>query len=1001
MSKQASTAGETVFLEAYNRLNAQQRKAVDTIEGPVMVIAGPGTGKTQILTLRIANILHKMDTDPSQILALTFTNSGVRAMRERLQAYIGDEAYRVGIYTFHSFAEHILTHYSSYFKDHEFSQVITELEKTKLLEEILEKHDFTEIVSAYDKFSSLTQVKSAVDDIKQEGVSPEEFEALLPAWEQEQFADESMFYKRPTGPFKVGDMKPTEKKKVEKRLAKAREIATVFYEYQRQLAKRNRYDFSDMILSVLQVLEQDKNLALDLQEQYQYVLIDEHQDTNEGQNKLVEFLTDAEHLDGRPNLFTVGDEKQSIYRFQGASDKAFEHFKHRYKDVTVIELEENYRSTAHILSASHSLIQQSLPNAQALRSNLKADHPISVGEFSDYKFELLYVVSDIKEKLVAGVLPDEVAIIYRSNKHLAEIKLLLQQYSIPYHVLSRDTLLDDPSIQMFINLIRVVVNPHNDHYLGKLLFAEFLALDPLVVASTLRHYNLSRRDASDERTLIDLLEESKEYAHVVSLMSSLKTYEANHQFPETFKEVLQQSGYLEHVLASADSRSGLRKIEILFNELRQQADRSSEYSGKDFIEFIDATLAYGLNIEVTAASFGKGVQCMTAHGSKGLEFEHVYLLNTSRSNWEKSRGFAKISLPLPRYAGELDDERRLFYVAITRAKNYLTITSSKQDWYGKALEPSQFLSELSDDTVSTLATDEIESLAADELARFFSSESVGESVFSVEYLRDRFLAENISVTALNNYITCPLTYLFRNLIQLPDVYTPALRYGDAMHRALEAFFTESVAAGTVLSKTKLLDAYEHAMNTSGFFASDFDQYLRKGRQSLAMYYDYYHRDWSIQVALEEYVRRSYKADNVDLTLSGKIDKIEFCDEVGYGKVRVVDYKTGKVYSKKATKAQKEALDRQIRFYHLLLQGYEDGDIKITEAILDFIEPTEDGNFEQKTMAVSPEDIAAVKTEIDTMVREVMDGSFLEKGCGKKDCEACSFWDGLQKRGEGK
>jgi len=985
----------TAFADAYASLNAAQKEAVDTIEGPVMVIAGPGTGKTQILTLRIAKILLETDTRPENILALTFTNSGARAMRERLRTYIHDEAYRVGIFTFHSFAEHILSHYSSYFPAREFSQVITELEKAKLLEAILDQHDFTEIVSAYDKYSSLKQVMGAIDDIKQEGFDPNEFEALLPKWEEEQLNSETMFYKRATGKYQVGDTKPAEKQKVEKRLAKAREIATIFTQYQRQLEKLNRYDFSDMILSVLRVFEHDENLKLDLQEQYQYILVDEHQDTNEGQNKLIQLLTDAEHLGGRPNLFTVGDEKQSIYRFQGASDKAFAHFKSHYKDVAVIELDQNYRSTTAILSASHGLIQHSLPSAQSLSSNRAEEHPVSVCEFSDYKFELLYVVKDIKKKLEAGVSPDEIAIIYRSNKHLTDIKLLMQQFSVPYHVRSRDTLLDDPGVQMFINLIRVVMNPHDDHHLGKLLFANFLGLDPLMVTDTLRKYSLERRSQKDSMKLIDLLKTLPAYETLITLIATLQTFEANHHFTETFKEALQQSGYLQHVLGSNDSRSGLRKIEILFNELRKQAEQSPHYSGVDFVAFIDATLAYNLNIEVTAANVGKGVQCMTAHGSKGLEFEHVYLLNTARSNWEKSRGFSSIALPLQRYAGEVDDERRLFYVAITRAKTHLTISSSKQDWYGKALEPSQFISELSDDAVRFESVEDFEAESAGELVRFLSSDTVIDSVLTPEYLKDRFLEENISVTALNNYLDCPLKYLFRNLIKLPDVYTPALRYGDTMHRALESFFRQSVTGGLVPERNVLLEAYEQAMKTSGFYTDDFEKYLRKGRQSLGMYYDYYHQDWSCKVSLEEYVRKEYVSGDYELTLSGMIDKIEYLEEIGYGKVRVIDYKTGKVFSKKSTKAQKEALERQIRFYHLLLQGYKNGELTIAEALLDFVEPTDDGVFEQKTLMVTNDDITSLKQEIDTMVNEVTDGTFLKKGCGKKDCVACIFWSGLK------
>lgn len=985
----------TAYDDAYKGLNKAQKEAVDTIEGPVMVIAGPGTGKTQILTLRIANILKQTQMSPENILALTFTNSGVRAMRERLKNYINDDAYRVGIYTFHSFAESILQSYSSYFPAQEFASVISDLEKAKIIEKILEQHDFTEIVSSYDKFSSLRQVMDAVNSIKQEGYQPDEFEALLPDWEQEQLSDDVMFYKRATGKYGVGDIKPTEKQKVEKRVAKAREIATVFKSYQRVLEKENLYDFSDMILSVLKGLESDENLKLDLQEKYQYVLVDEHQDTNEGQNKLIELLTDAEHLEGRPNLFTVGDEKQSIYRFQGASDKAFTHFKIHYSDVMVIELDKNYRSNAAILDSAHELIQHSIQNSKPLVSNKSDDKFVSVREFSDYKFELMFVVKDITAKLEAGVPADEIAVIYRSNKHLVDIKSLFQQFNVPYQVLSRDTLLDDSAILMLITLIRVIVNPYDDNSLGKLLFADFIKLDPINVTNTLRHYRSLRRE-SDIKGLIDILCSDEYYHSVVEMIKTLQIYEANHTFNETFKEVLHVSGFLATLLNRPDSRSGLRKVEVLFNEFRQQAERKPNYRASDFIEFIDAALSYSINIEVTAASVGKGVQCMTAHGSKGLEYEHVYVINTARSNWEKSRGFSAISLPLDRYVGELDDERRLFYVAITRAKSHLSISSSKQDWSGKSLEPSQFVTELSGNFVKQLSTEAFEMENEAELLRFFSNEIPDDSVFDKEYLAARFLEENLSVTALNNYIDCPLKYLFRNLIQLPDVYTSSLRYGETVHRALETFFTDSVVAKKVLAKENLLNAYKQCMENSGFFGKEYDEFHTKGRCSLGMYYDYYNSDWSVDVLLEEYIKRSFVVSDAELTLSGKIDKIEFLDEFGAGRIRVIDYKTGKVFSKKSTKAQKEALERQIQFYHLLLEGYKDGEVTIADAILDFVEPTDTGEFEKKTLTVTEADLDKLKKEIEKMVEEVTTGNFITKGCSKKDCEACIFWSTLKR-----
>lgn len=978
------------FEEAYSILNREQKKAVDTIEGPVMVVAGPGTGKTQILTLRIANILKETQANPEDILALTFTNSGVRAMRDRLRRYIGDDAYRVGIFTFHSFAEYVLQEYRSYFPAFEFRSVISDLEKAQIIEEILESHDFTKIVSAYDRFSSLRQVMDAIDNLKQEGLSPAAFKAAIPTWEQEQLTSDDMFYKVSRGSYKAGDIKPAEQKKVQNRIDRAYEVATVFHAYQRALEKQNRYDFSDMILTVLDGLRDNEALKTDLQERYQYVLVDEHQDTNDGQNAIIEYLTDAEHLNGRPNLFTVGDEKQSIYRFQGASDKAFKHFKEHYNDVTVIELTDNYRSSEQILDSAHAVITHSLPVAQSLTSNIDETAPVEVREFSDYKFELLYVVEDIKAKITAGIDPSEIAVIYRANKHLEDIKGLFQQAGIPFHVRSRDTLLDDPSITLFIELIRVVSNPHDDHGLGELLYAEWLGISALQVTETLREYRSAVR-SGNTRSLIEFLATNDSYNQIVTLINDLHGYAKNHQFVETFKEALQRSGYLTAMLQKPDSRNRLRKIEVLYNELRQQVERNSDYKASDFIAFIDATRAYNLSIDVVATQVGSGVQCMTAHGSKGLEFEQVYLINTASSNWEKRRSFPQIALPIQRYAGDVDDERRLFYVALTRAKSRLHISSSKQDWSGKALEPSRFIAELGSESVVYKGTDQFETENESRLGEFMQLKERAESVFDPTYLAEKFTAENISVTALNNFIECPLLYLFRNLIQLPDVYTPALRYGDAVHRALETFFMASVEARTLASKEILLQAYEDAVATAGFSAKDQETFRLKGRQALGAYYDYYHQDWTIQVSLEEYIRRTITIGGIELTLSGKIDKIEYVKEQGSGPVRVVDYKTGKVFSQKSTKAQKQALERQIQFYHLLLEDYKHGTVSISEAVLDFIEPTEDNEFEQKKLSVSERDLETLREQIADMVESVMSGRFLKQGCQKKECDACQLW----------
>ncbi len=393
---------EKKFKEEYKNLNKEQKRAVDEIDGPVMVVAGPGTGKTKILTLRIANILKETDTMPESILALTYTTAGVISMRERLLQTIGDRAYRVNIFTFHAFCEHIIKEFSFYFEKLEGVKVIDDLNRVEIIESIIKKNKFEHLVSFHDEFSFLSKIVAGILAIKKEGLSPKEFMDKLPFWKKDLLADEDIYYKKDYGEYKKGSIKPAEEEKINKKIKKARELGEIFSLYQEEIEKRGLYDFSDMIFYARGGIQKNKNLKADIQEKYQYILVDEHQDTNEGQNALIELLTDIPHLEGRPNIFTVGDEKQSIYRFQGASAETFSRFQNLYKDVGLITLMENYRSVQDILDGAHSLVVKidDLKDSIRLHANQKEENTkIAIREFSNYKFELLYLAEDIQAKI--------------------------------------------------------------------------------------------------------------------------------------------------------------------------------------------------------------------------------------------------------------------------------------------------------------------------------------------------------------------------------------------------------------------------------------------------------------------------------------------------------------------------------------------------------------------------------------------------------------------------
>jgi len=990
-----------IFEREYKRLNKAQKEAVDSIDGPVMVVAGPGTGKTKILTFRIANILVKTDTAPESILALTYTTSGVIAMREKLLEIIGDRAYRVNIFTFHAFCEHIIKEFPFYFEELEGARVIGDLERVEIVESIIQKNRFEHLVSFHDEFSFLNKIVDGILSIKKEGLSPEEFIKKLPIWKKDLLVDDNLYYKKDFGEYKKGDLKPAEEEKINKKIARAKELGEIFSFYQSELKNRRLYDFSDMILYVLEELSKNKDLKADIQEKYQYILVDEHQDTNEGQNTIVEFLTDAPHLEGNPNIFTVGDEKQSIYRFQGASAETFARFNNLYKNIKSITLSENYRSNQDILDGAHSLIIKSkgLEGSVRLQANTEENKKINIREFSNYKFELLYLAEDIKAKIKNGISPSEIAVLYRANKNVSDIKTIFDFFQIPYTIFSKDKILDDPNIRNLINILKVILNPNDDHSLGKVFFARFLNPDAYDVVKILDKYKSLRKE--EKKHLFAIMEDKKilkeievknpqDFLNFAKILKELKIESLNQNFPDFLKIFLEKIGYIKYMIASPDSRIQLVKLDKLLDEIKKQNQIKKEYGLLDFIYFVDSFIKYNLDIKSTDPEIIEGVSLMTAHGSKGREFEYVYIINATRKSWEASRGGNSINLPIYQYDGDLEDERRLFYVALTRAKKDLAISFARTDNDGREHEESEFVKEIDPSFKKEEKMKDFEEKNIDKLASFMNSEKRFASLFEPDYLRQLFFKRGLNVSALNNYLDCQKKYLYKNLIRIPDLYSKSLKFGSIIDFALNNFFEKSKKESKILPKKILLEEFNRGLKKFNLPEKDEEKFKERGEKALSEYYDEYSSIWTYKVNVQFHVERDFELDSKKvLKISGLLDKIEYIDDLFSPNINIIDHKTGKPFSEK-TKDQKIKYERQLIFYKLLLTNYDKKDFKINKSILDFIEKNKKGKFEQYNFEITKEHLDKLKEEINTCAREVLSMEFLKKGCNKKDCEWCQI-----------
>ena len=446
------------FKKYYDQLNPEQKSAVDAIEGPVMVIAGPGTGKTQILTLRIANILAKTDTPAEAILAVTFTEAGVIAMRKRLADIIGSQAYEVTITTFHGFAHSIIQKYPEDFPRIIGSANITEADQVRIMEEVIEETKGLKILRPFgDRFHYLSDVLHAIQTLKREGIDVDRLSSIVDSESKTFTSRDDLFHLK--GAHK-GKMKG-EHKDLEKQIEKNRELAMLYETYQDALTEQKLYDFDDMIMEVLSALMTNEELQMMLQEQYQYILVDEHQDTNNAQNRILELLMSYHD---NPNLFIVGDEKQAIFRFQGASLENFHYFKNKFPEAKLITLTRNYRSTQTVLDVA--------------RTNLiaKAGHPdapIKILEAATSDSELYMIIHDIAQKIKSGTEASEIAVLYRTNRDALPLARMCEKLGVPYHIESDLDILADHDIRKLVLIFKSL-----DAYDQTWLYSYLWGIDP-------------------------------------------------------------------------------------------------------------------------------------------------------------------------------------------------------------------------------------------------------------------------------------------------------------------------------------------------------------------------------------------------------------------------------------------------------------------------------------------------------------------------------------------
>lgn len=985
------------FEGAYVTLNTAQREAVDTIEGPVMVVAGPGTGKTQILTLRIANILKRTQMSPQNILALTFTDAGAKAMRERLHRYIGAEAYQVAIYTFHGFAERLIREYPDAYTRVIGGRPASDLDKITIIETILEDTQFKLLRPIGNPTYYVKPLLNIIGSLKKEYITPDIFAELLVGQEKELLSVEQFHTK---GAHKGKER--GEYTKNEKSLQKNRELLMLYRQYESLLSEGRLYDFEDMIIETVYALQSNEDMLRDLQETYQYVLADEHQDVNGSQNKILELLC---NFHDQPNVFVVGDEKQAIYRFQGASLENFLYFEDIFPDTKRINLTENYRSGQIILDAAHSLVAVEGGPLAALRIPLKAKaiktSVVDRRDFSHQAVEDSWLVSEVNTLINSGVPPEEIAVIVRTNREVEQFSLLLRKEGIAVEASADGDILDHPithGIQSFLNAI---VHSHNETALFTLMHGAYwgIGANDLVRIASARSYGTSLWSILSDKEKL----QSLQVVHVEEALNIVYTLEearekAVSESPHRVLEfVLKQSGFLDHVLKT-DPLENSRVVRRIYDEIEKMVLYDKKTTLKEVSDIFGQYKEHRISLKAPyITNSSHAVQVMTAHKSKGLEFTAVFVPHVADSVWGGSSKRSLFAIPLPTHVKDLeidviDDEQRLLYVAMTRAKEHLYLSYSGQNTEGKELIASRLFDAIDEATIKQCDTSEIESVF-NPISSL--TKDIKPAVIDAELLQVFLKEKGLSATALNNYLRSPYDYLYRNVLRIPEVQALPMQFGTAVHGVMESVSATVASTGKMPAASKIKERLETELARLPITKEEFVRLHEKGLNALLAYTA--HVDGSIPIENKvEFAVHVILPTGIpefpELTLNGKLDRLDF--DVNGRVVRVVDYKTGKPKTRNQiegnTKDSNGDYKRQLVFYALLLSLYGDEQYDCREGLLSFIEPDAKGVIHEEQFTITDEEIEELKGKIITVVKEIISGSFLTETCDDTVSSYCAL-----------
>jgi len=1011
-------------VDLLSKLNKEQKEAVTFDKGPLLIVAGAGTGKTTVLTHRIAYLIKEKGIKPEEILAVTFTEKAAREMEERVEKLLPFGYYDFWISTFHSFCDRILKRYGLSIGIPTNYKLLEQTGSWILIKKNFDKFNF---LKEYRPLGNPTKFIEALvshfGHCKNEGIYPENYL---------EHAD-SLRLNMDDIPVGSKSVKSKDKKGLvdkQKEYEMIKEVAEAYHVYQKLLLDNNVMDFGDLISYTLKLFKKRPEILEKYRNQFKYIMVDEFQDTNWVQYELVQKIAYPEN-----NITVVGDDDQSIMGFQGASFNNVLRFKQDYSKSKEIVLIENYRSPQNILDLSYNFIQLNNPNRleyqlneieginkraeqrgidlksfkkidKKLKSNQTKLGAIELLGFETVDDEITGAINkiwELKEIDTKAVFAD-FAILTRTNESANSFSRALERAGIPYQFVSSKGLYTNPLILDLISYLKVVLNFYDSPNFYRVL--RMMDFSPEEVSRIIQYSDKKGIPIFEAINDSHLLSKFTSDA-VIKLRKIVENLKKHYKLSkernasEVFIHVINDLEYGKYI--PENNEESLKKWEMIdqFFEKIKSFENSQNDSGLlYYMDNLQMELEAGEegSFKVSVDSSFDAVRVMTVHSSKGLEFKYVFLTNLVSRKFPSDQKKNPIEIPdalireiLPEGDFHIQEERRLFYVALTRTKKGLFLTWAA-DYGGKDLKkPSRFLIE------SGLIDEEV--MSKQKFTRssgFCIKRSIGFKLESNETNgsgRDLkvFLPDHFSYSQLESFRKCPLEYKFRNIFRIPMRGKSVFSFGKSIHQTLHRFVLESLSISSieqkdlfgkktklgVLSFKDLLSIYEKEWISDWYDSSVAKkEFYEKGKESLKLFYDDFIKNKPEVLFIND---EPALEKNFNLKLNGDvfIGTIDRIDKLGDG-VEIIDYKTG---SPKKTLAKEEKL--QLMIYAVAAKKVLGlNPLKLTYYYLD------DGTA--CSFNIKEDDIENTESEIKEIMDKIKRSNF--KPSPGWHCQYCDFKD---------